>query len=78
MGAPYWNPNATGSILGITTKTNKGHIARAALEAIAIRSYEIISFMEKDSEINFSTLKVDGGATVNNLLMQIQCNILCY
>ena len=76
LGAPYWNPNATGSILGITRKTNKGHIARAALEAIAIRSYEIISFMEKDSEINFSSLKVDGGAAVNNLLMQIQSNIL--
>ena len=54
LGAPYWDPNATGSILGITTKTNKGHIARAALEAIAIRSYEIISNMEKDSEIKFS------------------------
>ena len=76
LGAPYWDPNATGSILGITTKTNKGHIARAALEAIAIRSYEIISNMEKDSKIKFSTLKVDGGASVNNLLMQIQCNIL--
>ena len=76
MGAPYWDPNATGSILGITTKTNKGHIARAALEAIAIRSYEIISNMEKDSKIKFSSLKVDGGASVNNLLMQIQCNIL--
>ena len=76
LGAPYWDPNATGSILGITTKTNKGHIARAALEAIAIRSYEIISNMEKDSKIKFSSLKVDGGASVNNLLMQIQCNIL--
>ena len=76
IGAPYWNPDAFGSIFGITRKTNKGHIARAALEAIAIRTKEIISCMEKDAKIKFSSLKVDGGACNNDLLMQIQSNII--
>ena len=76
LGAPYWDPNATGGILGLTRGTEKGHIARAALEAIAIRSMEIIVEMEKDSGIKFSNLKVDGGASRNNLLMQIQANLL--
>ena len=76
LGAPYWDPFAKGGILGLTRGTEKGHIARAALEAIAIRSMEIIVEMEKDSGIKFSTLKVDGGASSNNLLMQIQANLL--
>ena len=76
LGAPYWDPFAKGGILGLTRGTEKGHIARAALEAIAIRSMEIIVEMEKDSGIKFSTLKVDGGASRNNLLMQIQANLL--
>ena len=76
LGAPYWSPDSFGSIIGITRKTNKGHIARAALEAIAIRTYEIISCMEKDADIKFSSLKVDGGACANDLLMQIQSNII--
>ena len=76
LGAPYWNPNATGSIMGITRGTQKGHIARAALEAIALRSREIIIEMQKDSGTKFDKLKVDGGASNNNLLMQIQSNLL--
>ena len=76
LGAPYWNPNATGAIMGITRGTNKSHIARAALEAIALRSMEIINEMEKDSGTKFNILKVDGGASNNNLLMQIQSNFL--
>ena len=76
LGAPYWNPNATGAIMGITRGTNKSHIARAALEAIALRSMEIINEMEKDSGTKFNSLKVDGGASNNNLLMQIQSNFL--
>ena len=76
LGAPYWNPNATGAIMGITRGTNKSHIARAALEAIALRSMEIITEMEKDSGTKFNSLKVDGGASNNNLLMQIQSNFL--
>ena len=76
LGAPYWDPEATGAIMGITRGTEKGHIARAALEAIALRSRDIIIEMQKDAKIKFSALKVDGGATGNNLLMQIQSDLL--
>ena len=76
LGAPHWNPDGSGSILGINRGTKKGHIARAALEAIAIRTYEIIICMEKDANTNFTSLKVDGGGSNNDLLMQIQSNLL--
>ena len=76
LGAPYWDPEATGAIMGITRGTEKGHIARAALEAIALRSRDIIIEMQKDAKVEFSTLKVDGGATANDLLMQIQADLL--
>src|SRR6056300_11283 len=76
LGAPYWDSKATGSILGITRGTNKGHIARAALEAIALRVREIVIEMQKDANTTFKTLKVDGGASNNNLLMQIQADLL--
>ncbi len=76
LGAPYWEPEATGAIMGITRGTEKGHIARAALEAIALRSRDIIIEMQKDAGANFKSLKVDGGATNNDLLMQIQANLL--
>jgi len=76
LGAPYWDPNAFGAIMGITRGTKKGHLARAALEAIAMRSREIIIEMEKDAGIQYQGLKVDGGASKNNLLMQIQADLL--
>ncbi len=76
IGAPYWDPKATGALMGITRGTEKGHIARAALEAIAMRSREIILAMQKDAGIEYKGLKVDGGASGNNLLMQIQSNLL--
>lgn len=76
LGAPYWDPHATGAIMGITRGTNKAHIARASLEAIALRSRDIIIEMQKDAGIEFSNLKVDGGASNNNLLMQIQADLL--
>ena len=76
LGAPYWDPNAFGAIMGITRGTKKGHLARAALEAIAMRSREIIIEMEKDAGIKYQGLKVDGGASKNNLLMQIQADLL--
>ncbi len=72
LGAPYWDPHATGTILGITRGTQKGHIARAALEAIAMRTREIIIEMQKDANTTFESLKVDGGGSTNDLLMQIQ------
>mgnify|MGYP001350514678 CR=1 FL=1 len=76
LGAPYWNPNATGTIIGITRGTQKGHIARATLEAIAMRTKEIIVAMQKDANTTFKSLKVDGGGSINDLLMQIQANLL--
>lgn len=76
LGAPYWDPEATGAIMGITRGTKKGHIARAAIEAIALRSRDIILEMQKDAEMPFPSLKVDGGASNNNLLMQIQSDLL--
>ncbi|MDG1247043.1 MAG: glycerol kinase GlpK [Flavobacteriaceae bacterium] len=76
LAAPYWDPYTQGTIFGITRGTENGHIARAALESIALRTRDIIIEMEKDAGIKFSNLKVDGGASNNNLLMQIQSNLL--
>ena len=76
LAAPYWDPYAQGALFGITRGTENGHIARAALESIALRTRDIIIEMEKDANIKFSSLKVDGGASNNNLLMQIQSDIL--
>jgi len=76
LGAPYWDPHTTGAIIGITRGTNKGHIARAALEAIALRSRDIIIEMQKDAGVDFKSLKVDGGASNNDLLMQIQADLI--
>ncbi len=76
LAAPYWDSYAQGTIFGITRGTENGHIARAALESIALRTRDIIIEMEKDAGIKFSNLKVDGGACNNNLLMQIQSNLL--
>ena len=76
LGAPYWSQRAQGAIFGITRDTESGHIARAGLESIALRTMDIIIEMQKDANSNFSNLKVDGGASNNNLLMQIQSNLL--
>ena len=76
LGAPFWDPHATGAIMGISRGTNKGHIARAALEAIALRTRDIIIEMQKDAGVDFKTLKVDGGGSNNDLLMQIQANLI--
>ncbi len=76
LGAPHWDQYATGAIIGLNRSTGKAHIARAALEAIAFRSMEVIETMVKDSEIKLNELRVDGGASVNNLLMQIQCDAI--
>ena len=76
LGAPYWNQHAKGTIIGITRGTNAAHIARAALESIAYQSYDLLKAMESDAQIPIAELRVDGGATKNNLLMQFQSNIL--
>lgn len=74
--APYWKSDARGVIVGLTRYANKGHLARAALEATAFQTREVLEAMEKDSGTQLSTLKVDGGMVVNELLMQFQSDIL--
>ncbi len=76
LGAPHWNQHAKGTIFGLTRGSTDAHIARAALEAIAYQTMDILKAMEADSGIAIKELRVDGGATVNNLLMQIQADIL--
>lgn len=76
MGAPYWEPDARGLICGISRGTTTAHIARAALEGIAYQTYDIVKAMERDAKLPITNLKVDGGASRNNLLMQFQSNIL--
>ena len=75
LGAPYWNPDARGTLVGMTRGTSKAHIARAALESIALQSYELLEAMEADSGITLKRLHVDGGAANNDLLMQFQADI---
>jgi len=74
--APYWKENARGVIAGLTRYVNKGHLARAVLEATAFQTREVVEAMEKDSQIALSSLRVDGGMVVNELLMQFQADIL--
>ena len=76
MGAPYWDPHARGSITGISRGTTAAHIARAALEGIAYQTLDIVRAMERDAGVQLQELKVDGGASRNNLLMQFQADIL--
>lgn len=74
--APYWKSDARGVIVGMTRYVNKGHIARAALEATAYQTREVLDAMEKDSGVSVSALKVDGGMVFNELLMQFQSDVL--
>lgn len=76
LGAPYWDQYAKGSVYGISRGTTAAHIARAALEGIAYQTMDIVNAMQKDAGINLTELKVDGGASRNNLLMQFQADIL--
>jgi glycerol kinase len=76
LGAPHWDPYATGTIIGINRNTSAAHIARAALEAIALQSMDVIITMAKDSGTEIMEVKVDGGAAVNDLLMQIQADAI--
>lgn len=76
LGAPHWDPYARGSMFGITRGTTDAHIARACLESIAFQVYDILEAMQKDAHTNISELRVDGGATANNLLLEFQASIL--
>lgn len=76
LGAPYWDQHARGTITGLTRGTNKSHIARAALESIALQTMDVLKAMEADAGVSITELRVDGGATANNLLMQFQADLL--
>lgn len=76
LGAPYWDPDARAVICGLTRGSGKSHIARAALEGIALQNVDILRAMEKDLGKNLRSLKVDGGASANNLLMQMQSDFM--
>jgi glycerol kinase len=76
LGAPYWDPYARGLLVGITRGSTKAHMARAALESIGFQSADLIECMEKDSGVSLSELRVDGGATKSDLLMQFQADLL--
>jgi len=76
LGAPHWDQHARGTITGLTRGTNKSHIARAALESIAYQTMDVLKAMEADAGVNIAELRVDGGATANDLLMQFQADLL--
>ncbi|HLP39150.1 glycerol kinase GlpK [Lacibacter sp.] len=76
LGAPYWNQHARGTIVGITRGATAAHFAKAALDSIAYQTVDVLKAMEADSGIEIKELRVDGGATVNNLLMQFQSDLL--
>lgn len=76
LGAPYWDMYARGTIVGLTRGANKNHIIRATLESIAYQTRDVLEAMQEDSNIKLETLKVDGGATANDFLMQFQSDIL--
>jgi glycerol kinase len=76
LGAPYWDAYARGAILGITRGTTAAHLARAAIESMAFQSRDLLEAMQRDSGVHLKGLRVDGGASVNNALMQFQADIL--
>lgn len=76
LGAPYWDQYARGAIVGLTRGCNKYHIIRATLDSLCYQTYDVLQAMEADSGIRLSALKVDGGASANNYLMQTQADLI--
>ena len=76
LGAPYWDAYARGAILGLTRGTTREHIVRATVESLAYETYDVLKAMESDSGISLKQLRVDGGASANNFLMQFQADLL--
>jgi glycerol kinase len=76
LGAPYWDPYARGTLVGLTRGANKYHVVRATLESLAYQSYDVLKAMEEDSGIRLTALKVDGGACANDFLMQFQSDLM--
>ena len=76
LGAPYWDPHARGTIVGITRGTTRAHLARAALDAMAYQTADVVAAMERDAGMKLAELRVDGGASANALAMQFQADVL--
>ena len=76
LGAPYWDPYARGAIFGITRGTTGAHVVRAVLEAMSLQTADVVDVMQKDSDQTPHALRVDGGASANNLLLQMQADVL--
>jgi glycerol kinase len=76
LGAPHWDPDARGTIVGLTRGTTKAHVARAALESIAFQSHDVLEAMQRDAAQPLTELRVDGGAARNDLLMQFQADVM--
>ena len=76
LGAPYWDPYARGAVVGLTRGVNKYHLIRATLESLAYQTRDVLAAMQRDSGIQLAELKVDGGASANNFLMQFQADII--
>jgi glycerol kinase len=76
LGAPHWDPDARGAIFGLTRRTTTAHVARAALDAMAFQTRDLLDAMQRDSQQPLAVLNVDGGASVNNALMQFQADLL--
>ena len=76
LGAPYWDPHARGTVVGITRGTTRAHLARAALDAMAYQTADVVAAMERDAGIRLAELRVDGGASANDLAMQFQADLL--
>jgi glycerol kinase len=76
LGAPYWDMYARGAVFGLSRGTTKAHFIRATIESLAYQTFDVLKAMEKDSKITLASLRVDGGASANNLLMQFQADVL--
>ena len=76
LGAPHWEPNARGTIVGLTRGTTRAHLVRAALEAMAFGTKEVLDAMTGDADLRLAALQVDGGAAANDWLMQFQADLL--
>jgi glycerol kinase len=76
LGAPYWDPNARGTIIGLTRDSSLGHVAQAALESIAFQTRDVLEAMQQDANVRLKDLRVDGGASRNNRLLQFQADML--
>jgi glycerol kinase len=76
LGAPHWDPYARGLIIGLTRDTTVGHVARATVDAMAYQSRDVLSLMEQEAGVKLAALRVDGGASVNDALLQFQADLL--